>query len=41
LRAGSYKVTAGADSTTVSYDEVLRRVQEEREQLGHLIPHPF
>jgi hypothetical protein len=23
------------------YDEILRRLRVEQEQLGHLIPHPF
>ncbi|HEY1520239.1 MAG TPA: hypothetical protein VGF91_27695 [Solirubrobacteraceae bacterium] len=32
--------SAGGDSGAV-YDEVLRRVRQEQEQLGQLIPHPF
>jgi hypothetical protein len=31
---------AGAN-TDVIYDEVLRRLRQEQEQLGQLIPHPF
>jgi hypothetical protein len=31
---------AGGDAGAV-YDEVLRRVRQEQEQLGQLIPHPF
>ncbi len=38
---GSYKVAGGEDSSSASYVEVLRRVREEREQLGQLITHPF
>lgn len=30
----------GSDSDT-TYDEVLRRLRQEQEQLGQLIPHPF
>jgi hypothetical protein len=30
----------GADSDAV-YEEVMRRLRQEQEQLGQLIPHPF
>jgi hypothetical protein len=31
---------AGGDSDAI-YDEIIRRLRIEQEQLGHLIPHPF
>jgi hypothetical protein len=50
--SGSPEPPAGGASTTgvgggeggdagAVYDEVLRRVRQEQEQLGQLIPHPF
>jgi hypothetical protein len=38
--SGSSSLGGGSDSDSV-YSEVLRRVREEQEQLGQLIPHPF
>ena len=41
-RPASGGSSAGAgDDTDAIYDEVLRRLRQEQEQLGQLIRHPF
>jgi hypothetical protein len=39
--AGSGASAQGGSNSDSVYDEVLRRLREEQEQLGQLIPHPF
>jgi hypothetical protein len=41
LRADGYRVAGREGGDPSSYEAVLGRVREEREQLGQLIPHPF